>query len=928
MELAGPVVNLSPNKKECCICGTLFHINMLLRLSVVFLILFQITIFAQDLSADISESDLNTFTKFLKQKPLTQTTWEKLRQNALICAANHDFDKAQLLAAKAKLIAIQLNDGLLIARSWHLAGKVYPQNPKFAKQAVFAYEESYKQFNSLEKTLDSRKYAGYLFNDWMFLFIDPDYTFSEHSQENLTSAFKYLFTIHQMINKYPTPDKKELEILTAINISNCFYHAGHLPAQLIWLEYAKSELEKTTEKIDSNLYFQINLRLQKAYRRFGEYQKAFTCLKNLENYLIQYPNDYLKLDYLFNLQDAYNDIRKTSQMFKAIDDGIMIAKKLNYRLDEFYAMKIKLLLQEERMSEAKECFLEFKKTGLNLEKIDLAVINAVFAGFDHQEKLSDEYFLEAHRILKENLSNDLTRALFLLNWEATIANFQKRYEKLDQVTKEYLAVASEYNQKDSLPWIYMTAAKAQIGLGKNDLAQDYLQKAINYIEDKRKIESAQASIGVMEVLFEAYQLKIELGMNQSNFAESFGASELLKSRWLQDKISNTRLSTKNIDEAKRAQIFSLSKSFLEKPFDPVENSRLFALESETLFANNLSQTPIEENNLIQKLENSPLDSATAVVTFAFTSHDLLAFVYRKGEKLRAVKIPLTLSESDKLAISVQQKIKTDYYFKKNGKEIYDLLLQPLKIEGIKHLVIIPDKSLWKIPFQALSADGNTFLIENTRISYAPSVAILLNEISMPVPDRKSFQVFSNAQFDNYFLQYADLEAKTLAAMYGVQPVISSTVNQFTARSGKSDIIHFSMHAEFDAEPFNSFLAFSKTKDSSGKLTVNDLLNLKLKDRSLVFLASCSTNNVFSSEGLVSLAWGMMGAGASTVISAQWDANDESTEQFTKRFYKNYRSGISTAEALQRTSIEMIREPGGKLSKPFYWAEFTLNGDYR
>jgi CHAT domain-containing protein len=138
-----------------------------------------------------------------------------------------------------------------------------------------------------------------------------------------------------------------------------------------------------------------------------------------------------------------------------------------------------------------------------------------------------------------------------------------------------------------------------------------------------------------------------------------------------------------------------------------------------------------------------------------------------------------------------------------------------------------------------------------------------------------------------------------------------------------------MHAEADNdEAFNSFLAFKPVGKDDGKLTVDELLKMKLKKGSLIFLASCDTNNVFNGEGLVSLAWGMMGAGASTVISAQWEANDESTIKFTQAFYKHYKQGLSAAEAMQKASVEMIRNPNSKMNEPYYWAEFTLNGDYR
>lgn len=78
-----------------------------------------------------------------------------------------------------------------------------------------------------------------------------------------------------------------------------------------------------------------------------------------------------------------------------------------------------------------------------------------------------------------------------------------------------------------------------------------------------------------------------------------------------------------------------------------------------------------------------------------------------------------------------------------------------------------------------------------------------------------------------------------------------------------------MHAEVENEqPLNSFLGFRKFRKNDGRLTVEELLIIRLKKGSLVILASCDTNKVLNGEGLISLVLGMMGSGATTVISAQ------------------------------------------------------------
>lgn len=278
--------------------------------------------------------------------------------------------------------------------------------------------------------------------------------------------------------------------------------------------------------------------------------------------------------------------------------------------------------------------------------------------------------------------------------------------------------------------------------------------------------------------------------------------------------------------------------------------------------------------------------------------------------------------------NAHKKIKNSIFFKRDGKELFDKLLKPLSLTA-KHLVIIPDKHLWKIPFQALSPDGERYLIEEKLVSYSPSVSLLLEHLRQPKPSRRTIRAFSNSSFNDRKLRYADSEASGVAGLYGSSPNLAATAANLRRHSGNIDIVHLSMHAQVDGEqPLESFLAFRATGAHDGRITVNDLLNLSFKKGSLVFLASCDTNSVLNGEGLVGLAWGAMGAGATTVISAQWEANDKLTGVFSQAFYRHYKQGHSSVEALQLASLEMIRNKSNNMHEPYYWADFTLNGDFR
>lgn len=56
--------------------------------------------------------------------------------------------------------------------------------------------------------------------------------------------------------------------------------------------------------------------------------------------------------------------------------------------------------------------------------------------------------------------------------------------------------------------------------------------------------------------------------------------------------------------------------------------------------------------------------------------------------------------------------------------------------------------------------------------------------------------------------------------------------------------------------------------------------------------------------------------------------DESTAALMKIFYQNLKNGMSKAEALRRTKLELIhtREGGMSFAHPFLWAAFVLVGE--
>jgi CHAT domain-containing protein len=149
---------------------------------------------------------------------------------------------------------------------------------------------------------------------------------------------------------------------------------------------------------------------------------------------------------------------------------------------------------------------------------------------------------------------------------------------------------------------------------------------------------------------------------------------------------------------------------------------------------------------------------------------------------------------------------------------------------------------------------------------------------------------------------------------------------------KYAILHFATHGVLDPKrPENSGLFLSMVnrdgQSQNGFVGLQDIYGLHAPV-DLVVLSACRTGlgKDIRGEGLIGLTRGFMYAGASSVIASLWKVDDESTAELMKRFYTNMLQGNMTRAAALRAAQNSIRqEPQWR--SPYYWAAFTLQGDY-
>ena len=165
--------------------------------------------------------------------------------------------------------------------------------------------------------------------------------------------------------------------------------------------------------------------------------------------------------------------------------------------------------------------------------------------------------------------------------------------------------------------------------------------------------------------------------------------------------------------------------------------------------------------------------------------------------------------------------------------------------------------------------------------------------------------------------------------------IDFKANRATATGGelsKFRYVHFATHGYLDSErPDLSAIVLSPwTSKGTRRMDFRalEIYNLNLPAE-LVVLSACQTGlgKEIKGEGLVGLTRGFMYAGARRVVVSLWNVNDKATADLMAKFYeKMLKQGERPAAALRAAQVEMWKQK--QWQSPYYWAAFTMQGEWR
>jgi CHAT domain-containing protein/ankyrin repeat protein len=249
--------------------------------------------------------------------------------------------------------------------------------------------------------------------------------------------------------------------------------------------------------------------------------------------------------------------------------------------------------------------------------------------------------------------------------------------------------------------------------------------------------------------------------------------------------------------------------------------------------------------------------------------------------------------------------------------LWDAVLSPIlkAFPTLRTACLIPIGRLSLLPLHtawhedSARPTGRTYLLDLLTVSYSPNARTWLEawRIAERVAPQRLLAIDQPSSAHAAPLPSSEHEVQAVAAQFKESEIIrhqhATRENVLRALPGH-DVLHFSCHGRADlANPLLSSLLMA----GKDLLTLGDILKLRLDGIRLAVLSACETgvSGIQLPEEVVSLASGLLQAGAGGVISSLAPAPDFSTMLLMSTFYSFWLQGASEpAQALRDAQIWM------------------------
>ncbi len=403
----------------------------------------------------------------------------------------------------------------------------------------------------------------------------------------------------------------------------------------------------------------------------------------------------------------------------------------------------------------------------------------------------------------------------------------------------------------------------------------------------------------------------------------------------------------------------LERMIASNRIDSTENSEnlseKFKMEQELDYIQFLLKNENRNTDLIQNIDFDLLKQSQRKLD----RNGMILQYYFGEEKLYLLATTKRSNKFISLAWSQKEKQDLDDFIKQlkmpgydssmavlNNRVYRSLGLDSVLTPDIQEIVVIPDRALYFIPFDALRDSDNNFLISKYTI-YTENSLFFMNANRKNVDNSISFlglAPFADIDIGSVAMdtlkryRSADLfplpgsknEIESIQKQLGgiIRIGQSATEKFFMENAESSEIIHLSSHSFLDdSDPFfNSIVLGSESGIDDGYLHTHELYGLNLAAE-LVTLSACNTGvgKYLDGEGMISLATGFRSAGVENIVMSLWNLPDDATSEVMINFYSYLKAGEKKADALRLAKLDYLQSADQNTSSAYFWGASVLIG---
>ena len=683
------------------------------------------------------------------------------------------------------------------------------------------------------------------------------------------------------------------------------------------------------------------------YEHFGEYVKADKLYKKALVRAKEFGNKRMEAAVLSSLASVEEIVGELEKAITHYKEALEISKQMG-DIKQEVQMNSNLGNVYQSQGDASTAMKYFKESltiskrigSKDLEGISLINLGTLHLSLGEYAKAKKCYnqALEisrqtGHKRTEMTISNQLgTLHMYLNEYERALECFQKALLTCEQ-TRDLRRKSTIYCNMAAVYMVRLDTPKALSCLSASIKSLEELRVSIG--------ESECFKIGFADKNAAPYQLMVAVLLELGCVSEALSISELARARSLAESMA-TQYSSHDLPRFDPNRWIDFANVIQKKSCTCLS----FCFGHERLLCWVIKEKRVQvvtNKNLTSNIRPQGMSIQDWLETLADQSYRY--FLLLQGERCedRSLVLPDDIMEArspsqiEEVPTTSQAKEQKEIEDKEPPvlKELYNLIMAPV-FQFLKgsEIVIVPDRSLYRIPFAALMDENGAYLSEKFTIRFVPSLTTLKLIQDSPANYHSQTGVLIVGDPEVGLAEFKPLpcareEVKIIGRMLHVRPLTGkqATKQAVLQRMHSVSLIHIAAHG--DAE--RGAIALAPSQHIKGKptgedfvLTMSDISKVRLRAK-LVVLSCCHSGlGQIKAEGVVGIARAFLGSGARSVLVSLWAVEDSATMQFMKQFYGHLVRGKSASQCLHETMKWMRGNP--QYCEVRKWAPFMLVGD--